>query len=123
MPERLLGKLMGQRILRTEQLSRGTLREVDVAGRMVLVAKLHSGEVVAAEAICPHERARLAEGTIRGEAVDCPRHHYLFDLHNGRNLYPFPIYPAWKQKEVGDLSLKIFPCWEQDGWLWLKLPD
>ena len=48
--------------------------------------------------------------------MDCPLHHYLFDLNTGRNLYPFPIYPTWKQEEVGDLSLAIFLCREKEVW-------
>lgn len=85
----------------------------------MLLGRLRSGKVVAADACCPHEQAPLADGTIRGEAVDCPRHHYLFDLRTGRNVYPYPIYPEWKQKEVGDLSLPVFPCREEGGWIWV----
>jgi nitrite reductase/ring-hydroxylating ferredoxin subunit len=78
---------------------------------------------VAADGSCPHEQAALAEGTIRGDAVDCPRHHYLFDLRTGRNLYPYPIYPQWKQDQVGDLSLAILPCREECGWIWVTLEE
>ena len=85
--------------------------------RRVLLARLRSGEVVAASPVCPHEGAPLAEGAIRGEAVDCPLHHYLFDLRTGRNLYPYPVYPRWKQEEVGSLDLRTFACREEDGWI------
>ena len=108
-------------VLRSEELPPGALREVRIAGRRVLVARLRSGEVVAAEALCPHEGTPLAEGTIRGEAVDCPTHHYLFDLWTGRNLYPYPIYPKWKRREVGDLSLAIYRCCEEGGWIRVSL--
>jgi nitrite reductase/ring-hydroxylating ferredoxin subunit len=94
---------------------------VIVGGRTVLLGRLRSGEVVAADGICPHEEAPLAEGTIRGDAVDCPRHHYLFDLRTGRNLYPYPIYPRWKQEQVGNLGLAIFPCREEAGWIWTSV--
>ncbi|MGH2769177.1 MAG: Rieske (2Fe-2S) protein, partial [Actinomycetota bacterium] len=89
-----------QRTLRSDELAPGTLREVRVEGRRVMLARLRSGEVVATGAACPHEAAPLAEGTMRGEVVDCPLHHYLFDLRTGRNLYPYPIYPRWKQEET-----------------------
>ncbi len=111
----------GTPVLRSEELPRGALREVRIDGCRVLLARLRSGEVAAAEALCPHERTPLAEGAIRGEAVDCPTHHYLFDLRSGRNLYPYPIYPEWKQREVGDLSLAIYPCREEEGWIWVSL--
>lgn len=109
------GTAKEQATLRSEELRPGELREVRIFGRPVLLARLRSGEVMAAAAACPHEAASLAEGTIRGDAVDCPRHHYLFDLRTGRNMYPYPIYPEWKRKEVGDLNLPILPCREEAG--------
>lgn len=107
--------------MRSEELPPATLREVRVGNRRVLLARLRSGEVMAADPACPHEQAPLSEGTIRGSAVDCPRHHYLFDLRTGRNLYPYPIYPEWKRREVGDLTLRIFPCREEGGWIRVSL--
>lgn len=89
------------------------------AGKRVLLARLRSGDVVATSPLCPHESAPLAEGSVRADAVDCPRHHYLFDLRTGRNLYPYPIYPRWKQEEVGELNLDVYPCREEDGWILL----
>jgi len=98
-------------------LAPGTLREVVVDRRRVLLARLRSGEVCATAPSCPHEAARLADGTMRGDAVDCPLHHYLFDLRTGRNLYPMPVYPRWKREEVGNLDLRTFPCREESGWI------
>lgn len=111
-----------QAVLRSEELAPGALREARIGDHAILLARLRSGEVVAAGAACPHEDAPLAEGTIRGEAVDCPRHHYLFDLRTGRNLYPYPIYPDWKRRAVGDLSLAVFSCREEEGWIRVSLP-
>jgi nitrite reductase/ring-hydroxylating ferredoxin subunit len=78
--------------------------------------------VAAAEPLCPHEQARLADGTIQGDAVDCPKHHYMFDLRSGENLYPWRVYPDWKRKEVGDLSLTVYACREEDGWIVVETP-
>ncbi|MGH2731492.1 MAG: Rieske (2Fe-2S) protein, partial [Actinomycetota bacterium] len=89
--------------------------------RRVMLARLRSGEVVATGAACPHEAAPLAEGTMRGEVVDCPLHHYLFDLRTGRNLYPYPIYPRWKQEETGNFRLPLFSCREENGWIRVSL--
>lgn len=88
----------------------------------VLLGRLRSGEAFAVAPECPHEAVPLEGGTIRGEAVDCPRHHYLFDARSGENLYPVPIYPAWKRAEVGDLKLDVFPCEERGGWILVELP-
>jgi nitrite reductase/ring-hydroxylating ferredoxin subunit len=88
-------------------------------GGRTLVARLRSGEVYAASPACPHEGAPLAEGAVRQGAVDCPRHHYLFDLKTGENLYPAPIYPEWKRQQVGDLTLRTFSAYESEGWIWV----
>jgi nitrite reductase/ring-hydroxylating ferredoxin subunit len=106
-----------RRVLASGDLAPGELREIIIRERRVLVGRLRSGEVFASKAECPHEGAPLSKGTIRGEAIDCPRHHYLFAVRSGENLYPLPIYPAWKRDEVGDLRLRIFPCEERDGWI------
>ena len=105
------------RALPSEELPPGTLREVRIEGRRVMVGRLRSGEPVATAAACPHQQAPLADGRIHGDAVDCPRHHYLFDLRTGRNLYPLPQYPQWKRREMGDLTLRTHACREEDGWI------
>lgn len=111
------------RVVRSEEVPEGTLSEVRVGGRHILVGRLRTGEAFAAQADCPHEAAPLADGEIRGEAVDCPRHHYLFDARTGENLYPVPIYPRWKREEVGDLTMTVYRSGEEGGWIWVELED
>ncbi len=102
-------------VLSSHELSPGELREVVVGSCRLVVGRLPSGEVVAFGAACPHEAAPLAQGTFRGGAIDCPRHHYMFDPRTGQNLFPLPIYPAWKRAQVGDLTLPTFPVTERNG--------
>lgn len=109
------------RALPSEELPPGALRELRIEGRRVMMGRLRSGEAAATAAACPHEQAPLADGTLWGDAVDCPLHHYLFDLRTGRNLYPIPQYPAWKREEVGDFTLRTYPCREEEGWVLVAL--
>jgi nitrite reductase/ring-hydroxylating ferredoxin subunit len=109
------------RAIPSDELPPGTLREVRIEGRRMMVGRLWSGEAVATAAACPHEQAPLADGRIWSDAVDCPLHHYLFDLRTGRNLYPIPQYPAWKRAQVGDLVLRTYPCREDEGWVQVAL--
>jgi 3-phenylpropionate/trans-cinnamate dioxygenase ferredoxin subunit len=109
------------RAIPSHELPPGTLREVRIGGRRVMVGRLRSGEAVATAAACPHEQADLAGGRMWSDAVDCPLHHYLFDLRTGRNLYPIPQYPAWKREQVGDLTLRTYPCREDGGWILVAL--
>lgn len=41
---------------------------------------------VAMERWCPHKEADLLEGTVRGSALKCPLHGYMFSLKNGKGM-------------------------------------
>ncbi len=99
-------------------LPAGTLGSAVVAGRKVLLARLDDGTVAAANAVCPHQGADLSEGMLYFDAVDCPLHHYIYDLRTGRNRYPRDVYPAEIKDTVADLPL--YPVKEDDGWIWVK---
>ena len=105
------------KVMASGDLAAGQLREVLIGRRRIVVGRLHDGTPVAFGPLCPHEAASLVEGHLRGGAIDCPLHHYLFDVRTGENLYPLPIYPAWKRAQVGLLRLPVFPVVERDGWI------
>jgi len=109
------------RALPSESLGTGKLTKVTVAGRAVLLARLDDGTPVAAAVACPHERADLSEGTVYMGAVDCPRHHYLYDLRTGVNRYPRDVFPADLAAQVK--SLPLYPVKEEDGWIWVLRKD
>ncbi len=54
------------------------------------------GHIVAFGDVCTHDDGPLAEGTIEGDDVVCPRHGAHFNLHTGKPTlpapYPIPIY-------------------------------
>jgi nitrite reductase (NADH) small subunit len=58
---------------------------------------------------CPHRGAPLAEGTISGELIICPLHHFKFNLKTGRCVMPrhlklrsFPV-----REEAGELKIEL----------------
>lgn len=61
----------------------GVMKEVTVEGRKILLASV-GGRYYAAEGHCPHMGANLANGTLEGTVVTCPRHGSQFDLADGR---------------------------------------
>lgn len=44
------------------------------------------GEILAAQAFCPHLDGPLYEGTIVGEHIVCPWHFWRFDLRTGKRV-------------------------------------
>jgi len=70
-------------LMRIEELADGEMREIDVEGHEVLVAKV-GGDVYVTDGRCPHMRAHLARGTLDGTILTCPWHGSQFDVTDGR---------------------------------------
>lgn len=105
------------RAVAADQLPPGSVLKVRIHGRAVLVARLEDGTPAASSVVCPHELADLSEGKLYMGAIDCPRHHYLYDLRTGENRYPRNVFPADLAARLAPLSL--YPVKEEDGWIWV----
>ena len=72
------------RVCAVADVPAGEVRAVDVPGVTwpVLVTRL-GDDIIATAGVCPHEDVALAEGTLRGGALTCPGHGYVFDLRTG----------------------------------------
>jgi nitrite reductase/ring-hydroxylating ferredoxin subunit len=108
-----------QRALDSAALKPGSLAKVVVAGREVLLARLEDGTVTAASTVCPHRGEDLSGGMVYMGAVDCPWHHYLYDLRTGENRYPRNVFPADLAACLAPLPL--YPVKEEQGWIWVGL--
>ncbi len=101
------------------ELPRRGLLQVDVHGKEVLLCRLEDGASAACHPLCPHQNAPLVEGSVYMGAIDCPLHHYLYDLQSGRNRYPRNVFPADKAATLA--PLRTYPTYERDGVLWVKI--
>jgi nitrite reductase/ring-hydroxylating ferredoxin subunit len=107
------------RALPGADLKPASLAKVVVAGRPVLLARLDDGAVAAASTVCPHRGEDLSGGMLYLGAVDCPLHHYLYDLRTGENRYPRNVFPADKAACLA--PLRLYPVKEEAGWVWVRL--
>jgi 3-phenylpropionate/trans-cinnamate dioxygenase ferredoxin component len=71
----------------------GTMRAVEFNGRRVLLVNA-DGEVHALDARCAHRGGPLEQGHLWQGMVECPWHHYRYDVMTGENVYPRNVYPA-----------------------------
>ncbi|MBW3595895.1 MAG: Rieske (2Fe-2S) protein [Planctomycetes bacterium] len=110
-----------RKALPSDDLERGKLAKAFVAGQAVLLARLEDGTVAASSPLCPHERADLSQGSVYMGAVDCPLHHYLYDLRTGQNRYPRNVFPADLAEKLGDLPL--YRVKEEEGWIWVAVDE
>jgi nitrite reductase/ring-hydroxylating ferredoxin subunit len=106
-----------QRALPAADLKPGSLAKVIVDGKNVLLARLEDGTVAAASPVCPHRGEDLSGGMVYMGAIDCPLHHYLYDLRSGENRYPRNVFPADLAARLAPLPL--YPVKEEAGWIWV----
>jgi len=78
------------------QIPEGTMRGYTANHAKVLVAHVE-GRFYAMDARCPHMRADLSRGTLRGFIVTCPLHGSQFDVRDGSVV-------AWVEKLPGVLK-------------------
>ncbi|RDE13879.1 MAG: ferredoxin [Candidatus Thorarchaeota archaeon] len=73
------------RVAGVSDIPEGKMRQVDLNGTPVLIAKVN-GTFHAIGGLCTHRQGILANGTLNGTVVTCPRHGSQFDVSTGKNL-------------------------------------
>lgn len=66
----------------TDDLEEDDVIEAEVDGQPVAVYQTKAG-YFASHGICSHEYARLCEGFVFGNVIECPKHQGRFDVRNG----------------------------------------
>jgi naphthalene 1,2-dioxygenase system ferredoxin subunit len=90
-------------------LAPGDILGIDVAGHSIALYDV-DGSIFATDNICTHAYARLSDGWLDGELIECPLHAARFDVRTGKVLDP----PATE-------DLKTFPVRVVDGEIQIKL--
>ncbi len=83
-------------VARVGEIAPGGVKVVRIDEQEVAVFNL-GGEYYAMDDLCTHDGGPLAEGTIDGDVIECPRHGARFDIRTGAVLAmpataPVPIY-------------------------------
>ena len=73
------------KIAKKSELPPGAKKLVDVGGRPVALFNVH-GLFFAIDDICTHDGGPLAEGELRGNEIECPRHGARFNVETGEAL-------------------------------------
>jgi 3-phenylpropionate/trans-cinnamate dioxygenase ferredoxin subunit len=89
-----------QVVAELDELPPGGLGEAAV-GRQVVLLLRRGQEVLAFQGLCPHQFARLAEGTVTGDWLQCPRHQARFNLTDGR------CGPGWTLPPLKRYAVKL----------------
>ena len=108
------------------------LRSTHVRGRKLRSAKLLDvplvigrdarGGTFALRDTCPHRGMPLSVGHFDGEVLECSYHGWRFDVASGQCRAIPSLTPDSKLK-VERIFADHFPCAEQDGYIWVYVPD
>lgn len=82
--------------------------EVEVGGTALAMFRVE-GRVYAVDAVCPHEGAPLAQGTVEKGVVTCPWHGWTFNACSGCSLQP------------AGQDLAAYPTVVEDGKVFVKV--
>jgi nitrite reductase/ring-hydroxylating ferredoxin subunit len=93
-----------------EQLPSGGLLEVVIENKVVVLVRAEN-EVFAYDGICPHQMARLAQGTVADDWLQCPRHRAKFRLQDGSCGL------GWRLPSLRRYEARIL-----DNRIWLSIP-
>ncbi|WP_214368413.1 Rieske 2Fe-2S domain-containing protein [Pseudonocardia sp. H11422] len=76
------------RVCSLDDLWEGEMDSFEVGDKEVLLAHLDGGEVVATQAICPHQQIELVEGSLEKTTLTCRAHLWTFDLATCLGINP-----------------------------------
>lgn len=97
-------------VLLSRELRWRARRCVSVQGRAVAVFRTATGHVGALPNLCPHRRAPLSEGLVRGEQLVCPYHGWRFATDGSVTR------PGTPDER---LAVSVLACRESDGLIWV----
>ncbi len=104
-------------LVHRNRLHKATLLEIPLA-----VGRDRSGRPFALRDACPHRGMPLHCGRLNGENVECSYHGWQFDAHNGQ-CQLIPSLTADQNLKVDRIYAGSYPCEEQDGFVWVYIPD
>lgn len=91
-------ELSYHRVASTSELDDGDVREAQVGATLLAIYRVDGG-FYATEGICTHAYARMAEGYVEGDIIECPYHGGAFEIRTGKavaapcthDLKTFPV--------------------------------
>lgn len=106
---------------RVDEVPPGQTRFVQVNGTPVLLAN-RAGEIYALYGLCSHRGHPLEGATLWDDLVDCPWHHFQYDLRTGGNYYPKNVYPRDLPSLQGQVApLRTYRVELRDAEIWVEV--
>jgi len=81
------------RVASISEIPANSCREFAVEKRRILICAWQ-GRYYALSPMCPHQGNSLDGASVWDGLLDCPWHHFQFDVRTGENRYPKCVYPS-----------------------------
>jgi nitrite reductase/ring-hydroxylating ferredoxin subunit len=92
------------------------------AGKTPVILGNYRGTIHALHGICPHQFNPLEGAILWDHLLECPFHHFQFDVRTGENHYPKNVYPKdMPQLQRQVRRLRTYPVEVKDGDVWVDL--
>lgn len=108
--------------LLSAQLQRGKMRKARLLDIPMAIGRDAEGRAFAMRDACPHRGMPLTCGRIDGQLLECSYHGWRFDVHSGQCL-EVPSWVPGDKLRVDRIYASHFPCQDQDGTIWVYVPD
>jgi phenylpropionate dioxygenase-like ring-hydroxylating dioxygenase large terminal subunit len=121
-PDTLMLTGFWYRALPSDRVHRHRLHQAMLLEIPLVVGRDRAGRPFALRDACPHRGMPLHCGRFDGENVECSYHGWQFDAHNGQ-CQLIPSLTADQNLKVERIFAGSYPCEEQDGFVWVYVPD
>ena len=108
--------------LPSDQLGSRRLRKSMLLGVPLVVGRDRYRRPFALRDSCPHRGMPLSYGIFDGERLECSYHGWTFEARTGQ-CCDIPSRTDRDKIKTERIFATHFPCEEQDGYVWVYLPD
>jgi phenylpropionate dioxygenase-like ring-hydroxylating dioxygenase large terminal subunit len=108
--------------LRSAQLRGRKLQKALLLGVPLVIGRDAGGRYFALRDSCPHRGMPLSFGHFDGELLECCYHGWKFAPTTGQ-CREIPSLTSESKLKVERIFAASFPCAEQDGYVWVYMPD
>ena len=110
------------RVARTSEVPAGRAKVFWVKGWPIALLS-DGGTYCALHGLCSHQQKPLDGGSVWRGVLDCPWHHFQYDVRTGTNLYPRSVYPPDLPHLAAQLRpLRPYPLRVHGGWIEVGIP-
>lgn len=108
-----------RKVARVEEIPAGKTGFFCLDTGPVVLANV-AGEIFALSGVCPHRQNPLDGATLIEYLIDCPWHHFQFDVRTGRNHFPRNVFPEDVPRAQAQLAaLSTYRVEVRDDEIWV----